>query len=90
MYWQELNTALTAHKNDLRKELLEMHKVHTSIAKEFTETIQKLTAEAAEKDTKIAKLESIIQSLKKVLEQAWTTNSLNININTLVSSKWNK
>ena len=47
-----------------------MLEMHADNAKEYTEKIQKLTAAAAEKDTKIAKLESIIQSLKNVLEQA--------------------
>ena len=65
--------ALSVQCSDLKKEL---YTIKTENAQEFKEfkdqyalQIQNLREDVAAKDQKIAKLESILQSLKKILEQ---------------------
>lgn len=74
VFWQELNSALATQCSHLKNEL---QAIKTENAQEFKEfkneyalQIQNLRNDVAAKDQKIAGLESIIQTLKKVLEQA--------------------
>lgn len=74
VFWQELNSALAAQCCDLKKELQEIKTENAQEFKEFKNEyalqIQNLRDELAAKDQKITRLESIIQTINKVLEQA--------------------
>jgi septation ring formation regulator EzrA len=77
---QELNTALTAQCDVLKKEMHDIAKSNSDIDKaKFDDKLESLTKALAEKDAEIVKLKMTAMSMKTAIQSMKTTiNQLNI------------